>query len=90
MEINFIERPQNISLQELKCSEINVTEEYCCAITKAVGISCCGQQDSIELEFGPHLNPVVCTVCLFKPTYNQSIFRQNSPSVGPSRKVTTP
>ena len=66
-----------------------MAEKFCWAITKAVGSSCCGRQDSVELEFGPHLNPVVRTVCLFDPTYNQSLFGQNSNSAGPSRKVTT-
>ena len=34
-----------------KCNEANVVEEYYCAITKAVGQSCCGRSGFIVFGF---------------------------------------
>jgi len=44
------------SFHERKRSETNLMEEYCWAIAKAEGQSCCGRSGSGVLEFGFQLN----------------------------------
>jgi len=51
----------NFSLQVGKCSETKVAEEYCWAMTKAVGQSCCSLSGSRMLEFGLQLDSTAYT-----------------------------
>jgi len=49
-----------------------VTEEYCWAITQAVGQSCCGRSGSTVLDLGLRLNSLVCRCSrprIFSSTY---------------------
>jgi hypothetical protein len=54
-------------LAGMKAQLEHVVEEYCWAITQAVGRSCCRRSSSIVLEFWYQLDPFLRT---YRPTYS--------------------
>ena len=73
-----------ISLREWKCNE-KVAEEYCWAITQAMGRSCCGRSGSSVLDFTFQLGSLLCTQTV-DHMYTQIRLTLNSTCDGPSRK----
>jgi hypothetical protein len=80
--LTFFLRAPNFSLQEWKRNETKVEEEYCWAITQAMGRSCCGRSGSSVLELGFQLDLLAYTY-LFHHMHIQLRLAQNSTPAAP-------
>ena len=79
----FLKGVPSFSLREWKCNGKNMAEEYCWAMTKAAGRSCCDRSRCWMSDFGFQLDCLFCTY-IADSMYSQFRLAQNATCDGPA------